>query len=374
MRKRAQWVTGIAAMLLVQLTAHPVLAQPAPPGATPTSTAAATVAPAAGDAPTAKADASATPKADAPATPKPGAPATPKPGAPATPKPGAPATPKPGAPATPKPGAPATPKEGDAATPKEGDAATPKAGDAATPKEGDAATPKAGDAATPKAGDAATPKAGDTATAKEGDTAGKKPDAAIIQKAAEAKRLIKYGVTVGAAATVQLPWFGSNTLDEPVVAVMPYFAFLPAYWLNQPETNAYCAALWSGPAENAIAASKVIDKQIVTEGVVYDAAKADRTFKNETVSCAGRRLGIYVGYPAAFKATSSVPQRTATDTAKRDVSPIVSYGFAFVPNAVVTLLTGPSIGTVPRDDGTNAVVWSWTVGLGANVDLVNLIP
>ncbi len=237
------------------------------------------------------------------------------------------------------------------------------------------------------------------ATGKPGKGPGSALDVTTVQKAAEAKRLIKYGVTVGVAATVQFPWFGSNTLDEPVVAAMPYIVFLPAYWRNQPATNAYCAALWSGPAENAIAASKLIDEQTGDKGtngkgadgegidgegtdgegtdgvgVKQDKSSDDVKYKGATFGCAWRRVGLYVGYPASFKATSSVPQRTAMDTAKRDVSPIVSYGFAFVPNAVVTLLTGPSVGTVARDDGTNAVVWSWTVGLGANIDLVQLIP
>jgi hypothetical protein len=285
-----------------------------------------------------------------------------------------------------------------------------------------------------------------------------KEDAANAKAAAQAKRLIRYGVSAGVAASVQFPFWGDNTLEEPAAAAMPYLVLLPAYWRSNPARNAYCAARWSGPEENAIQAAnaealdtdnrsylqikrelrEMYDKQSALAKTVRDAQSALETREKEALqsclkspppavaessneekeracrdvvvnnsevkkarddlnvltddlakltsdiqdaeyeridrSCAGHMVGVYVGYPASFGATTEVYRGTATDVARREVSPVISVGLAFVPNAIVTVLAGPTLGTVKRDDGTSAVVWSLSAGLGVNVDLVNALP
>jgi hypothetical protein len=281
------------------------------------------------------------------------------------------------------------------------------------------------------------------------------------RRAGEAKRVIKYGVTVGAAASVQVPLFSSNKLVEPAGVTMPYVVFLPWFWGQNPGRNAYCAAEWSGPEDNALAAAALADgrlpsslavarrelrqreeeqtlltqkvgkargelkgaveqlilqcpaaKQMGIENAGNSVARVEidkvcsssavlvnrfdvarRNFGERSreleianravrvakdavkdVACWPHKVGLYVGYPVTFKATTDIKRGTAKDVSKRDVSPVISLGIAVVPNAVVTILAGATLATAPRDDGTSAVVGSLAFGIGANADLVNVIP
>ncbi|XXT22342.1 hypothetical protein WME94_12350 [Sorangium sp. So ce429] len=278
------------------------------------------------------------------------------------------------------------------------------------------------------------------------------------RRAAEAKRVIKYGVTVGAAAAVQIPLPSLNTLDEPAGATMPYVVFLPGFWIQNPGRNAYCAAEWSGPQKNAEAAADVVsglslveakrirrrryneqallsaeagkvarelsevkarlvnacsgandiaiasndisvmeialDKQCGSAKALVKSfvgakkeearlrvalARADDAVETaeddvNDASCWGHKVGFYVGYPVTFSATTDIKRGTAKNVSNRDVSPVISMGLALVPNAVVTILAGATLATAPRDDGTSAVVGSFAFGIGANADLVNVIP
>ncbi|WP_437667489.1 hypothetical protein [Sorangium sp. So ce1182] len=309
------------------------------------------------------------------------------------------------------------------------------------------------------------------ASAKQKEAEGKAADAETAKKnqlevdaarrAAEAKRVIKYGVTVGAAASVQIPLPSWNTLDEPAAATMPYVVLLPFFWGQNATRNAYCAAEWSGPEENALAAAALaggkppssltgarrilqerydeqellneaaeaaalelreakktlIEKcpeaknlgleiteissvkasldaqcassaffvnrfvaarnrheQVKRELVSANNAVATAEYNVKDLSCWGHKFGLYVGYPVTFNATTDIKRGTAKNVSNRDVSPVISMGLALVPNAVVTILAGATLATAPRDDGTSAVVGSFTFGLGANADLVNVIP
>ncbi len=113
-----------------------------------------------------------------------------------------------------------------------------------------------------------------------------------------------------------------------------------------------------------------IDRDLNEEGQALRQLKVDAFSR----SCWKHKwLGFFVGYPATFNVTTTVPRRTLEDQLNRDLNPVIAFGWAGAPNALVSLLFGPSVGVVDRDDGTDAVYWALTAGLGGNADLINLI-
>lgn len=102
----------------------------------------------------------------------------------------------------------------------------------------------------------------------------------------------------------------------------------------------------------------------------------------KTRYCVGRKFGIWVGFPInSFKARieSYTVDVDAERNKERDVRPIVSFGLGIAPNAIVTGLVGVSYSVVrlPNDpmdlEKTNPYgYWSFTAGIGGNLDIINL--
>lgn len=290
--------------------------------------------------------------------------------------------------------------------------------------------------------------------------------------AAEAERLMKFGVTFGVGLTVQIPLLHSNgrlaRLEAPQAGVMPYLLFMPAFWGGSASKRAYCAAEWSASQAAAVAAAEEKqnqDRRALRERIANgegerdelegtlkeneefrdkleqklkgteeackelrkkaegkDASVQDRDNAKECVeeleagftkwdtlkeeiedqkaeleeldkqlrdnraalrelnvaafnrSCWKHKyLGFYAGYPATFDATTTVPQGTFDDEQRREVRPIISFGYAMAPNALIAALAGATVGTVKRDDESDATFWALTVGLGGNADLLSLL-
>jgi hypothetical protein len=81
-------------------------------------------------------------------------------------------------------------------------------------------------------------------------------------KAAEgdiATRFIKYGVSVGVSTAIYFPGFAGDTLDGVAGGAMPYIGLFPAFWLDRPGQNAYCALQWSASAAKAQQAAKAAE-------------------------------------------------------------------------------------------------------------------
>lgn len=95
--------------------------------------------------------------------------------------------------------------------------------------------------------------------------------------------------------------------------------------------------------------------------------------ENSARICVGTKFGAYVGVAAPFKASTLVPEDTQTVLREREVTPAISFGLAFAPNALFTLLTGPMVGSVEREGGKGAPMWAWTIAFGGTLDIVNLL-
>ena len=218
--------------------------------------------------------------------------------------------------------------------------------------------------------------------------------------AAKADRLLNYGFTVGVGAAVHLPIQYTNhrlaRLDHPVGGVMPYVAFVPAFWKSFQPQKAYCAAQWSASSEQ-IEAAAALGAKSEREAIEVQ-RKALEELKGEGISASDldeqheqlnarqlaiiksqgayksfwHKVGFYVGYPAMFNASATVESRTLRDHGNRDVEPVVSLGAAILPNAMVAILVGPAVSLVSRDDETKVTMWTMVVGVGGNADIVNL--
>lgn len=262
----------------------------------------------------------------------------------------------------------------------------------------------------------------------------KKEEADEKALAAQAERLMKYGVSFGVAAAVNVPFPIRDPdlarLENPVAVAMPYLVFAPAFWSNNMSRRQYCAAEWSAAIDEVQASAalalrqekkalkstqknqrkqlKDVEKKIdklekkklpppPPEGDDPHAGERKRleTLREEkaslesaldetetqlsevrgqarTYSCGWHKVGFFVGYPAMFNATTTVPERTLDDEKRRDVNPVVAFGVAGIPNAMVSLLAGWTVGIVDRDDQTDAILWSMVFGIGGNADLIHL--
>lgn len=218
--------------------------------------------------------------------------------------------------------------------------------------------------------------------------------------AAKADRLLNYGFTVGVSAAVHLPIQYTNhrlaRLDHPVGGVMPYVAFVPAFWRSFQPQKAYCAAQWSASSEQIEAAAalgaKTERKAIEVQREALDELKGEGLTESKlneqreelddrelaiiasqgAYKCFWHKIGFYVGYPAMFNASATVQSRTLRDHGNRDVQPVASLGAAILPNAMVAILLGPAVSLVSRDDETKVTMWTMVLGVGGNADIVNL--
>lgn len=92
-------------------------------------------------------------------------------------------------------------------------------------------------------------------------------------------------------------------------------------------------------------------------------------FKGESTNCTGRKFGFYVGYPGIFSATTMVESRTPRNREERDITPIVSVGFATAPNALAAFTFGPWFGNAEIAQDEHAFVWGLAAGLALTADI-----
>jgi len=185
---------------------------------------------------------------------------------------------------------------------------------------------------------------------------------------AGAERFIRSGVTVGLALTAQIKFpmvSGFNTTAQLMAAkrtAMPYVVFLPAYWGYRKDQAAYCAALRSVPdKEVRVAAAKALVAQ--GEGVANATQTATQEYK-----CPLSWLGAYIGFPLEFESTVEIPSQMFRGSV--DLRPTGSFGLALTPNAVVSILLGLTASNFSRADQTESNIWTITLGIGGNLDLV----
>lgn len=100
--------------------------------------------------------------------------------------------------------------------------------------------------------------------------------------------------------------------------------------------------------------------------------------------CLRRKLlGIWVGVPvskfdARIESHAFEDDGVAATNTKRTVQPRVSFGWGIAPNATVTVLLGLTYSTVEVPNAATAMttasvgIWSFTAGIGGNLDIINL--
>ncbi len=247
-------------------------------------------------------------------------------------------------------------------------------------------------------------------------------------------KLIKYGITGGAALAVHIPT--SENQVGAGASAMPYLALYPFWWtaLNGPRgdiTKAFCAESWlSGSRESAgdvadklaeklakrrfdqdtlAKAKKSCEKVPLADAKkckadAIDKAGAFPTDKDEKQAeilkrtgwdtekdgrCSwGRVFGFYWGLPASYNTNGKAPD--TKDTVKaRDFKPVSSFGVAYAPVSAVSILVGYTWSHVTDDakdadtttmpatpaytGGVNHTVHSVSVSVGGNLDLVGVL-
>jgi hypothetical protein len=240
---------------------------------------------------------------------------------------------------------------------------------------------------------------------------------------------VAYAIQVPASSSLPKQAMTKQTtrLDGADASVMPYVAMFPSYWTKSPEARHYCATDWGlgyergqlaahgqarvearrlvhhaiemfiaglGEAEvvqawrEAKATEALSDdayaqlasqlKALVTQGTpdnkvvesIVVALSASRWQPGLAGKCGWTKIGAYVGIPANFDTTALSGTESAPTRAKRELQPLVSFGVVLAPNTMVSVLGGLTYSRFEEVDGQRPGAWSWTIGLGGNVDLV----
>lgn len=106
----------------------------------------------------------------------------------------------------------------------------------------------------------------------------------------------------------------------------------------------------------------------------------------ERSSCIARNIGFWVGRPSSYDSVIALDepsQNNAEVIRDREVGPVVAFGVGFTPNSALSLLLGVTYSQVTERDVTDAngattrqgidrPLWTLTVGLGGNADLVGV--
>jgi len=140
-------------------------------------------------------------------------------------------------------------------------------------------------------------------------------------------------------------------------------------------------------------------KEIVAlDNVTSDAQKAERKQKLQALQtdamptlagwtpavkpkyCWARKLGAWVGRPAKYKARLAGSPFDVEFDAKSDIDPVVAFGIGYTPNAYVSVLVGATYATTTLQSDAmdanvtnDAPVWTATVGLGLNADILTVL-
>ena len=264
-------------------------------------------------------------------------------------------------------------------------------------------------------------------------------------QALRAGKLLRFGVTAGWGWAVHAP-IGklpqAPRLQVSALGRLPYAAFMPAYWWSSDQRAAYCAAQWSESQasanevsrhaaqeearqivsrflaetrvfQKAAAGGPINEKELLTraqkqlhrgisaehvtlalQAMGSDAAAADARDALESGIatllyrparlgyCAAHKLGVFVGRPVAFMATTGGGEDAldrARFSGRHSVEPLMSVGLVLTPNAYVSVLAGMTYSTVELPsgdaDGTpeDYRIWSAIFGIGGNLDLATLL-
>lgn len=263
-------------------------------------------------------------------------------------------------------------------------------------------------AASARASAAVASASASVASASAAHAADAKNTAESLLDQARAGRLIRNGVTVGAAFTVQGPsvWgSGGASTSGWNVGWMPYLAFAPAYWFQTTEHTLYCASQYDGNDSAAatraafsqskqryLAAHPEVQRELdsansvaekdrvwakIEAGMADDNEKRDGSYWNPSkgAGCTQNKFGFYVGIPNGSSdyafTSNSTPQE-----AKVNVSSIFSFGMVFIPTSYVSFLGGLTYGQFTEPATAPAVgadrrVLSLVFGVGGNADLFN---
>jgi putative membrane protein len=168
-------------------------------------------------------------------------------------------------------------------------------------------------------------------------------------------RLMAHGVTFGGALAVHLGRVIPNnsvSQDTLTASFMPYVLLSPAYWGSS--IGALCAAHNAAPDE------------------VVERLRERYHAGSPRSECLWHKLGIYVGKPFSYDATTTVAKATPTQRV-RDVRTLLSTGLAFSPSSFYTLALGLTFAEVTREDLSSATLVVPTVSIGVNADVIRLL-
>lgn len=249
-------------------------------------------------------------------------------------------------------------------------------------------------------------------------------------------RLIASGLTGGLGMSVLTPGpaVSGNALQVADLAVLPHVIFAPGFLALRAPARAYCAASFTSFDED-VASRAAFDmerqraKRLLEAIAAYGRTLSDETLpqvfvkQNDEMSrailenpalramvinyanagtkdpraaeaivtalahqawnptqpanCAGTRFGIWAGIPVALNIRSRISALEPVDTA-RSYKPIVSFGVAWVPAAVISFLAGITygnlwVGETETAKGTPYAAWAWTLGIGGTLDILNAL-
>jgi hypothetical protein len=125
---------------------------------------------------------------------------------------------------------------------------------------------------------------------------------------------------------------------------------------------------WKCPSNSAPKAAELACEIARTRREIVELSIEADGYRGEGTSCAAHKFGVFAGYPGVFSATSVIVARTAQDRETRELTPIVSFGFAFSPNAITSVVSGPWLATT-NVDGTAEFVWGMNVGFALTTDV-----
>lgn len=259
---------------------------------------------------------------------------------------------------------------------------------------------------------------------------------------AKSGRLLRFGVTAGAALAIQTPLDVSDDVNvkTATLTITPYLGVLPAYWTTNEERATFCsvtglfqdgeqgqraatavsrktatieleamlswlntAGFLPGNATEAAIKAKLVqigkaespylleeagylamaarvlalpngpEKELLRQDVV--SVLAARNWRPELkAACGWYRLGLWAGRSFGYSADVSIDGHRAP----LDVTPIVSFGALYMPNAYLTVMAGATYNTVVEaaadgSAGLHRPVWTGTFGIGGTLDIASLL-
>lgn len=97
-------------------------------------------------------------------------------------------------------------------------------------------------------------------------------------------------------------------------------------------------------------------------------------------ACGWRKIGAWVGIPVKYEARVEGQPFEVAVNAKTELDPVIAFGLGYTPNAYVSVLLGGSYNRVSVASSMSdpearnlAGLWTLTVGLGVNADILTLL-